>query len=599
MKTDLQPHKTAPSPPLRLSERTSNNLTLPTNRVNVQTVLSPKHTTLDTTLLSSITDSLPVFANPHHLPAVSDPPTPSILASSMTDTDESSQFDEGEYDSDQSLVYEDDEDEEMEDSQFWDEEDTGEEPANEINPPQSEVILHDNNTTRQRVMTAADIIDEQKKAAAHVAELTALETWKAELMLWKDDWRVDHVITKYMDLGDKALEDAGASFPAKDTVFEIGKASPDFMCFLCCDDEKTKTFALACGHECCTDCYSQYLAGKILENSSTEITCPMNCKEIVPQPAINLLVDERTKAKYQSTLCARYVRAHNDIKWCPAPDCGKAVEAHVPFSDESTIPIGECACGKQFCLSCNIDEDHLPCPCKVAARWLDKLRDESETLTWMSVHTKPCPKCTNPIEKNGGCNHIHCTQCKNHFCWVCLGDWAKHGSQNYQCNMYSPEQAEKEQKSVSEKRELLDRYMFFYTRYNNHRDSAKLDEKTYNNIIKNMETLQREGKMTWLESRFLPSSFEVLRMSRQTLLWTYAFAFFLDSQPERDIFLKNQEDLEFHTEGLSELFEYKWDRIPEAKVQFLDKCSYLKSRRQRLVDHVLTSLEERKWKFLS
>lgn len=521
----------------------------------------------------------------------------------MTDTDESSQFDEESYPSDGSLDY-DSEDQELEDSQFWDEdEDVDMEVSSEqySSLPHSEAIQVDHTAlaaTCQRVLDPTDLIKGQADDVMRVSELTGLEPWRAELLLWKDDWKVDHVITKYLDKGDEVLREAGMLNDAN-VEFKVLQPDEDFMCFLCCDEDKGASFKLACGHECCSDCYTQYLRGKIMENGSLEITCPMNCKEIMPKPAVMLLTDRKLQDKYQSTLCTRYVRAHSDMKWCPAPDCGKAVKANISVTDESIIPIAECTCQKQFCLACNIDEDHLPCPCKVAARWIDKLKDESETMTWMSVNTKSCPKCTNPIEKNGGCNHINCTQCSHHFCWVCLGDWSKHGSSNYQCNMYSPEQAEEDQKNVSAKRELLDRYMFFYTRYNNHRDSAKLDEKTYLNITKTMETLQKEGQMTWLESRFLPSSFEILRQSRQTLLWTYAFAFFLDAQPEREIFLKNQEDLELHTEGLSELFEYKWDRIPGAKVKFLDKCSYLKSRRQKLVEHVMKGMEERNWKFLN
>lgn len=32
-----------------------------------------------------------------------------------------------------------------------------------------------------------------------------------------------------------------------------------------------------------------------------------------------------------------------------------------------------------------------------------------------------------------------CKVCGHHFCWVCLGDWSKHGSATggyYECNIY-------------------------------------------------------------------------------------------------------------------------------------------------------------------
>ena len=31
-----------------------------------------------------------------------------------------------------------------------------------------------------------------------------------------------------------------------------------------------------------------------------------------------------------------------------------------------------------------------------------------------------CPLCYAPIEKNGGCHHMHCRMCNGHFCWNCL-----------------------------------------------------------------------------------------------------------------------------------------------------------------------------------
>ena len=34
-----------------------------------------------------------------------------------------------------------------------------------------------------------------------------------------------------------------------------------------------------------------------------------------------------------------------------------------------------------------------------------------------------CPKCNVCIEKNGGCNHMHCCKCKYDFCWICLGGY--------------------------------------------------------------------------------------------------------------------------------------------------------------------------------
>jgi hypothetical protein len=46
---------------------------------------------------------------------------------------------------------------------------------------------------------------------------------------------------------------------------------------------------------------------------------------------------------------------------------------------------------------------------------------------WILANTKPCPDCKRPIEKNMGCMHMTCSQCKTEFCWMCQGRWKDHG----------------------------------------------------------------------------------------------------------------------------------------------------------------------------
>lgn len=79
---------------------------------------------------------------------------------------------------------------------------------------------------------------------------------------------------------------------------------------------------------------------------------------------------------------------------------------------------------------------HAPTDCLIIKKWLTKCADDSETANYISAHTKDCPKCHICIEKNGGCNHMSCYNCKHDFCWMCLGDWKLHGSEYYECSRY-------------------------------------------------------------------------------------------------------------------------------------------------------------------
>ncbi len=97
--------------------------------------------------------------------------------------------------------------------------------------------------------------------------------------------------------------------------------------------------------------------------------------------------------------------------------------------------------------------------------------NEYEALTWCILFTDLClqcpnsPKCSVPIEKNGGCNHMQCYNCKHEFCWMCLGDWESHGSEFSECSRYkaNPSIAHKS----DEAREALNKYRHYFGRVRN------------------------------------------------------------------------------------------------------------------------------------
>lgn len=45
---------------------------------------------------------------------------------------------------------------------------------------------------------------------------------------------------------------------------------------------------------------------------------------------------------------------------------------------------------------------------------------DEHTSKWMQSHTRPCPSCSVPIVKSGGCNHMRCSSCRASFCWACM-----------------------------------------------------------------------------------------------------------------------------------------------------------------------------------
>lgn len=43
------------------------------------------------------------------------------------------------------------------------------------------------------------------------------------------------------------------------------------------------------------------------------------------------------------------------------------------------------------------------------------------------MQIKDCPKCSTPMEKTDGCNHMTCQGCGTHICWVCMRTFGASG----------------------------------------------------------------------------------------------------------------------------------------------------------------------------
>ena len=60
-------------------------------------------------------------------------------------------------------------------------------------------------------------------------------------------------------------------------------------------------------------------------------------------------------------------------------------------------------------LTCDEQEEERKGGDVLFKRWLEK------------SGAKQCPGCGASIQKVDGCNHVKCSVCETHICWVCLG----------------------------------------------------------------------------------------------------------------------------------------------------------------------------------
>jgi ariadne-1 len=172
-----------------------------------------------------------------------------------------------------------------------------------------------------------------------------------------------------------------------------------------------------------------------------------------------------------------------------------------------------------------------------------------------------------------------------------MGVWSEHGTSWYNCNRFEEKSGYEARDAQAKSRQSLERYLHYYNRYANHEQSAKLDKDIYLKTEKKMTQLQNTTGMSGIEVQFMDSASQALQQCRQTLKWTYAFAYYLARNNLTEIFEDNQKDLEMAVENLSEMFEKPIDQLKGLKVEMMDKTAYCNKRRIILLDDTAENLK--------
>jgi hypothetical protein len=167
---------------------------------------------------------------------------------------------------------------------------------------------------------------------------------------------------------------------------------------------------VGCFHIFCDDCYYNYLKEKINNNNVEKIKCPYyNCSYFLYNNFIErkIVKDIPLLKKYKKLLKRKQLMINPKIQLCPYPDC----ESYAKKEENNKFV--SCIENKhKFCFNC-LKDWHNNEECKIDV--------EKSFKNWKdSTKVKRCPRCKYFIEKNGGCNHITCFNCKYNWCWLCL-----------------------------------------------------------------------------------------------------------------------------------------------------------------------------------
>ena len=196
----------------------------------------------------------------------------------------------------------------------------------------------------------------------------------------------------------------------KDIKITVSNKNP-VNCDLCLmemnEDEIIKN-KLSCNHLFCDDCYLNYLQEKIKNNKVGKISCmQFKCPHEFDDEFIisHLNQDQVLIDKYKKFKLRNQLYSNENIKFCPIKDC----ESYAKKEGDNNYVT--CLEGHQFCFQCSK-------PWHGKKKCQDEIDKDFKKWKRNKI-VKRCPNCKFWTEKNSGCNHMTCPECKYEWCWFC------------------------------------------------------------------------------------------------------------------------------------------------------------------------------------
>ncbi|KAI3834647.1 hypothetical protein MKX03_005987, partial [Papaver bracteatum] len=355
------------------------------------------------------------------------------------------------------------------------------------------------------IMKDEDIRSGQEENIKAVSDVLSVPRSSAIMLLCHHHWCARDIQSEWFDNEGKVRKAVGL-FEKKpiDVDQQISKKQK-LTCGICFDDyHHDEMYDAGCGHLFCELCWKGYIGTSVNDGPGCLLLrCPdPPCNAAVCQDMVYKFVSDEVKKKYSDYLLRSYIEGSRSIKWCPGPGCGSAIQ----FVHDTENYDVTCECTYSFCWNCT-EEAHHPVECITVEKWNFKNSNEAENVTWILAHSKPCPNCKRPIEKNQGCNHMFCSMCKFSFCWICLVSIKNHRS----CNGYQRDDGNTDMgKKIKLARQYIAKYTHYYERWaGNHssRDKAVEDLKKVQSIIE----------------------------CRRVLKWSYAYGYYLPEHEKTKI----------------------------------------------------------------
>eukprot|EP01098_Paradermamoeba_levis_P003121 TRINITY_DN1453_c0_g3_i3.p1 TRINITY_DN1453_c0_g3~~TRINITY_DN1453_c0_g3_i3.p1 ORF type:complete len:353 (-),score=77.66 TRINITY_DN1453_c0_g3_i3:298-1356(-) len=221
-------------------------------------------------------------------------------------------------------------------------------------------------------------------------------------------------------------------------------SSASFECTICYEIvPDTDTFyVLGCRHALCTTCAISYLEENVKETSN--IKHDVCYYHSVDERTLELFLDVIYGVRCPFLRCPCLIEVNQLFNFTSRqsrPDIFARVDAAVTrlnFLEDSGIFCPRCKSAEVIPIeekgvrgvTCNNCSYKYCCSCSssfhpgVSCLW-KKLKDEkgggdyfNKMPLFKGKDVSSCPKCFALIEKNGGCDHMHCSRCNTDFSWL-------------------------------------------------------------------------------------------------------------------------------------------------------------------------------------
>lgn len=190
-----------------------------------------------------------------------------------------------------------------------------------------------------------------------------------------------------------------------------------------------------CRHTFCIACLQHYIHWKVDNGDVEELTCPhesggSKCTSLIHEDILRSIgCSNEDITKYRRfRLKAKYPDLFVD---CPRCSHSFIAEESTSFLPWRVSPAAEVTCSKCEHTFCALHGDAHPgisCAVYTSSRFLDPTEAVSAIAVGQYTRRCPNPSCRAVTHKDSGCNHVTCSRCKTHFCWVCARKLADPGT---------------------------------------------------------------------------------------------------------------------------------------------------------------------------